>query len=94
MHAADVVQNEKKTGVVRICRKEGSDLVGNNRASATVEAVVIMIIYMAVIAVVIRAFFVLERSVYTYCDSVKEDLTIEETVRSMRRTQWLQGKEE
>ena len=53
------------------------------------EAVVIMVVYMAVIIVVIRAFFVLERSVNQYCNAAQQSVTVEAYVKSMRRTQWI-----
>lgn len=61
----------------------------DNRGSLTVEAAVVMVIYILIIFIFFQAFFLLVTNVNTYCDERKQNISIERTVKNIRRWQFV-----
>lgn len=62
-----------------------------NRGGLSIEAAVVMSVYMLVIFMSFQAFFLLYANVDTYCNEADFDISIEKTVENIRRWQFAGG---
>lgn len=62
-----------------------------NKGSLTIEISVVMTVYMFIILMLFQAFFLLAKNVNVYCEQADMHISIEKTVESMRRWQFIGG---
>ncbi len=81
--------------VDKIQRNEGIclRLNKNNRGSATVEITFLMVLYFLIVFMLFQGFFLLLSQTEKFCSEInsKQECSIEKTIKSERRWQFIDG---